>query len=118
MKFEHCPSLQQFYIATARELTRLVGVRNAPVIQHFAETISGLTTIRSFNEESRFLLTSTQLIDAYMRPKFHNFAVMEWLCFRLDILSSSVFAFSLAFLILIPPAAINPGTVIHIFQLK
>ncbi|KAH7657180.1 Xenobiotic-transporting ATPase protein [Dioscorea alata] len=104
-----CIWYQQFYIATARELTRLMGVRNAPVIQHFAETISGLTTIRSFNEESRFLLTSTQLIDAYLRPKFHNFAVMEWLCFRLDILSSSVFTFSLAFLILIPPAAINPG---------
>ncbi|KAM0933329.1 putative ABC-type xenobiotic transporter [Dioscorea sansibarensis] len=104
-----CVWYQQFYIATARELTRLVGVRNAPVIQHFAETISGLTTIRSFNEESRFLLTSTQLLDAYLRPKFHNAGVMEWLCFRLDVLSSSVFAFSLAFLILIPPAAINPG---------
>ncbi|KAJ0987914.1 hypothetical protein J5N97_006270 [Dioscorea zingiberensis] len=100
---------QQYYIATARELTRLVGVRNAPIIQHFAESISGLTTIRSFNEESRFSATCTHLIDAYLQPQFHNAGVREWLCFRLDILSSSVFAFSLAFLILIPPSAINPG---------
>jgi hypothetical protein len=33
--------MQQYYIPAARELSRLIGVCNAPVIQNFAETISG-----------------------------------------------------------------------------
>ncbi|CAL5403498.1 unnamed protein product [Camellia sinensis] len=100
---------QQHYIPSARELARLVGVCKAPVIQHFAETISGSATIRSFDQESRFIETSVKLIDGHSRPKFYNSAAMEWLCFRLDMLSAVTFAFSLVFLILAPPGTIDPS---------
>ncbi|XP_056698803.1 ABC transporter C family member 3 [Spinacia oleracea] len=100
---------QQYYISSARELCRLVGVTKAPVIQHFAETISGATTIRSFDQESRFCQTSVQLVNTYSRPKFYNAAAMEWLCIRLDMLSSITFAASLIFLISIPVGLIDPG---------
>ncbi|KAG6637775.1 ABC transporter C family member 3-like isoform X1 [Carya illinoinensis] len=104
-----CIWYQQYYISSGRELARLVGVCKAPVIQHFAETISGSTTIRSFDEESRFSETSMRLTDAYTRPKFHIAGAMEWLCFRLDMLSSITFAFSLFFLVSIPVGVIDPG---------
>ncbi|KAJ9182556.1 hypothetical protein P3X46_006540 [Hevea brasiliensis] len=94
-----CIWYQQYYIPSARELSRLVGVCNAPVIQHFSETISGSATIRSFDQQLRFRETNMKLMDSYSRPKFHNAAAMEWLCFRLDMLSSIIFAFSLLFLI-------------------
>ncbi|XP_044482645.1 ABC transporter C family member 3-like [Mangifera indica] len=100
---------QQYYIPSARELSRLVGVSKAPVIQHFAETISGSTTIRSFDQETRFRDTNMKLNDAYSRPKFHIAGAMEWLCFRLDMLSSITFAFSLIFLISIPKGLIDPA---------
>ncbi|MCL7048210.1 hypothetical protein MKW94_015035, partial [Papaver nudicaule] len=103
-----CIWYQQYYIPGARELARLVGVCKAPVIQHFAETISGSTTIRSFSQEPRFMDTNLKLTDAYSRPKFYNAAAMEWLCFRLDMLSSVTFAFSLIFLISIPQGVIDP----------
>ncbi|CAN1290514.1 ABC transporter C family member 3 [Linum perenne] len=93
---------QQYYIPAARELSRLVGVCKAPLIQHFAETISGTTTIRSFDQQSRFQHTSMELTDAYSRPKFHTAGAMEWLCVRLDFFSSITFAFSLFFLISFP----------------
>ncbi|GFY97857.1 multidrug resistance-associated protein 3 [Actinidia rufa] len=89
---------KQRYIPSARELARLVGVSKAPVIQHFAETISGSANIRSFDQESRFTETSMKLIDGHSRPKFYNAGAMEWLCFRLDVLSSVTFSFSLVFL--------------------
>ncbi|CAI9088257.1 OLC1v1022538C1 [Oldenlandia corymbosa var. corymbosa] len=104
-----CIWLQQYYISSARELSRLVGVCKAPVIQHFAETISGSSTIRSFDQESRFQDTSMKLIDGYSRPKFHTAAAMEWLCFRLDVLSLITFTFSLVFLISIPDGTIEPS---------
>jgi ATP-binding cassette, subfamily C (CFTR/MRP), member 2 len=89
--------LQRYYLPSARELSRLGGVCKAPIIQHFAETISGAST-------------NMKLIDGYSRPKFNIAAAMEWLCFRLDMLSLITFAFSLIFLISIPPGIINPGT--------
>ncbi|KAJ4725238.1 ABC transporter C family member 3 [Melia azedarach] len=100
---------QQYYLPSARELSRLVGVCKAPVIQHFAETISGSTTIRSFDQDSRFRDTNMKLVDGYARPKFHIAGAMEWLCFRLDMLSSITFAFSLVLLISIPKGAIDPA---------
>ncbi|KAK7853535.1 abc transporter c family member 3 [Quercus suber] len=104
-----CIWYQQYYIPSARELSRLVGVCKAPVIQHFTETISGATTIRSFDEESRFRDTNMKLADANSRPRFNIAGAMEWLCFRLDMLSSITFAFSLVFLISIPEGVIDPG---------
>ncbi|TYI03203.1 hypothetical protein ES332_A11G320100v1 [Gossypium tomentosum] len=104
-----CIWYQQYYISSARELSRLVGVCKAPVIQNFAETILGATTIRSFDQEKKFQDTNMVLTDSYSRPKFHVCGAMEWLCFRLDLLSSVMFAFSLFFLISIPEGIIDPA---------
>ena len=79
------------------------------MIQHYAETISGSTTIRSFDQESRFRETNMKLMDGYSRPKFSIAGAMEWLCFRLDMLSAITFAFSLVFLISVPEGVIDPG---------
>ncbi|KAK7299953.1 hypothetical protein RJT34_10784 [Clitoria ternatea] len=100
---------QQYYIPSARELSRIVGVCKAPIIQHFSETISGTSTIRSFDQQSRFQETNMKLTDGYSRPKFNIAGAMEWLCFRLDMLSAITFAFSLIFLISIPTGIIDPG---------
>ena len=101
--------LQRYYIDTARELQRMVGICKAPIIQHFVESITGSTIIRSFGKENQFLSTNNQLMDAYSRPKFYNAGAMEWLCFRMDMLSSLTFAISLIFLINLPTGIIDPG---------
>ena len=101
--------VQRYYIDTSRELQRLVGVCKAPVIMHFAESITGSTTIRSFGKENQFVATNNHLMDAYSQPKLYNTAAMGWLCFRLDALSSLIFAFSLIFLINLPTGLIDPG---------
>ncbi|KAI8006859.1 ABC transporter C family member 7 [Camellia lanceoleosa] len=75
----------------------------------FFETISGSATIRSFDQESRFIETSVKLIDGHSRPKFYNAAALEWLCLRLYMLSAITFIFSLVFLIFAPPGTIDPS---------
>ncbi|KAK4278351.1 hypothetical protein QN277_016208 [Acacia crassicarpa] len=104
-----CIWYQRYYSESARELSRLVGTCEAPVIQHFSETISGSMTIRSFDQEERFHDTNMKLIDRYSKPKLYTTTAMEWLCFRLDMLSSITFAFSLIFLISFPNAISVPG---------
>ncbi|KAJ9563312.1 hypothetical protein OSB04_008472 [Centaurea solstitialis] len=104
-----CIWLQQYYISTARELARLVGVCKAPVIQHFSETVSGSATIRSFRQEERFQDTNMKLVDGYSRPNFHSSAAREWLSFRVEMLASVTFAAFLIFLLVIPNGTIDPS---------
>ncbi|KAI3985480.1 hypothetical protein MKX01_033794 [Papaver californicum] len=103
-----CVWCQQYSITATRELGRLKGVSNAPLKQHFIESISGLTTIKCFNQDLRFKDTNMKLIDSSSRPQFYSVGANEWLGFRLDVLSSLTFAFALFFLISLPQGTISP----------
>ncbi|MCL7035184.1 hypothetical protein MKW94_026792, partial [Papaver nudicaule] len=102
-----CFWCQQYSITATRELGRLKGVSGAPLKQHFIESISGLTTIKCFDQGSRFKETNMRLIDSSSRPQFYSVSANEWLGFRLDVLSSFTFALSLGFLISMPRGIIN-----------
>ncbi|XP_022924813.1 putative ABC transporter C family member 15 [Cucurbita moschata] len=104
-----CIWYQQYYTPTARELARLSGIQRAPILHHFAESLAGAATIRAFNQEDRFFKTNLGLIDDHSRPWFHNASAMEWLSFRLNVLSNFVFGFSLVLLVTLPEGIINPS---------
>ncbi|XWS74705.1 hypothetical protein CRYUN_Cryun01aG0020700 [Craigia yunnanensis] len=104
-----CIWYQQYYIPTARELARLAGIQRAPILHHFAESLAGAETIRAFDQENRFIDANLGLIDNHSRPWFHNVSAMEWLSFRLNLLSNFVFAFSLVVLVTLPEGIINPS---------
>lgn len=38
-----------------RELQRIESITSSPIISHFSETIEGVTTIRAYSQESRFM---------------------------------------------------------------
>ncbi|CAJ2677615.1 unnamed protein product [Trifolium pratense] len=100
---------QAYYITTARELARMVGIRKAPILHHFSESIAGASTIRCFNQEKIFLTKVMALIDDYSRVAFHNFATMEWLSVRINFLFNLVFYFVLIILVSLPRSAIDPS---------
>lgn len=47
--------IQSFFRHSSRELQRLDSITKSPVFSHFSETLAGLSTIRAFTEESRFV---------------------------------------------------------------
>ncbi|XP_058102179.1 putative ABC transporter C family member 15 [Magnolia sinica] len=100
---------QVYYITTARELARMVGIRKAPVLHHFSETIAGAATIRCFNQEDRFLAKNLSFIDDYSRITFHNSASMEWLCIRINFLFNLIFFLVLIILVSLPRDSISPS---------
>ncbi|CAN0890516.1 ABC transporter C family member 9 [Linum grandiflorum] len=104
-----CIWYQQYYTPTARELARLSGIQLAPILHHFSESLAGAATIRAFGEGERFIASNLSLIDNYSRPWFHNVSAMEWLSFRLNLLSNFVFAFSLVLLVTLPEGIISPS---------
>lgn len=78
-------------------------------MHHFAESLAGAATIRAFNQEERFFNTNLRLVDGFSKTWFHNNSVMEWLSFRLNVLSHFVFAFSLVLLVTLPEGIIDPS---------
>ncbi|CAN4090494.1 unnamed protein product [Withania somnifera] len=100
---------QAYYITTARELARMIGIQKAPILHHFSESLTGVATIRCFNQEDRFLNKNLNLIDNYSRVVFHNCATMEWLCVRINFLFNLIFFFLLVILSHLPREAIDPS---------
>ncbi|KAL6607981.1 hypothetical protein ACP70R_041044 [Stipagrostis hirtigluma subsp. patula] len=100
---------QSYYISSARELARLVGIKKAPVLHHFSETISGAATIRCFNQGENFFRKSLALMDDYSCITFHNSATIEWLCVRINFLFNLVFFVMLVILVSLPRDTIDPS---------
>ncbi|CAO2828925.1 unnamed protein product [Amaranthus hypochondriacus] len=100
---------QAYYISTARELARMVGIRKAPILHHFSESMVGSPTIRCFNQEGRFYEKLIGLVDDYSRVTFHNIAAMEWLSTRINFLFNLVFFVVLVILVMLPRSAIDPS---------
>ncbi|KAM7273630.1 hypothetical protein ACFE04_028294 [Oxalis oulophora] len=100
---------QAYYITTGRELARMAGVRKAPILHHFSETIAGAPTIRCFFQEARFLGRNIDLVDDYSRIMVHKSATTEWLCLRINFLFNMGFFLVLVILVCLPSSAIDPS---------
>ncbi|KAL9303512.1 hypothetical protein ACSQ67_020775 [Phaseolus vulgaris] len=105
----NCSLHMRYYTPTARELARLAQIQITPILHHFSESLAGAASIRAFDQEGRFIYTNLILVDGFSRPWFHNVSAMEWLSFRLNLLSNFVFAFSLVMLVTLPEEIINPS---------
>ncbi|KAH6771309.1 multidrug resistance-associated protein 5 [Perilla frutescens var. hirtella] len=104
-----CLWMQKYYMASSRELVRIVSIQKSPVINLFAESIAGAANIRGFGQEKRFMKRNLYLLDCFARPFFCSLAAIEWLCLRMELLSTFVFAFCMILLVSFPQGAIDPS---------
>lgn len=79
-----------FYMAGSRELKRLDSITKSPIYQHFSETLVGVTTIRAFGDESRFIQENLSKIDDNNKPFFYLWVANRWLSFRIDVIGALV----------------------------
>lgn len=101
--------VQKYYMASSRELVRIVSIQKSPIINLFGESIAGASTIRGFGQEKRFMKRNLYLLDCFARPFFCSLAAIEWLCLRMELLSTFVFAFCMALLVSFPHGSIDPS---------
>ncbi|KAL1539627.1 Multidrug resistance-associated protein 5, variant 3 [Salvia divinorum] len=104
-----CVWMQKYYMASSRELVRIVSIQKSPIIHLFAESIAGAATIRGFGQEKRFMKRNLYLLDCFARPFFCSVAAIEWLCLRMELLSTFVFAFCVVLLVSLPAGSIDPS---------
>ncbi|XP_028794454.1 ABC transporter C family member 5-like isoform X2 [Neltuma alba] len=104
-----CLWMQKYYMASSRELVRIVSIQKSPIINLFGESIGGATTIRSFGQGKRFMKRNLYLLDCFARPFFCSIAAIEWLCLRMELLSTFVFALCMILVVSFPRGTIDPS---------
>lgn len=103
---------QQFYLFTSRELRRLDSVSRSPIFAHFQETLTGVSTIRAYNQIDRFLFLNRHKMDSNMAAYHPSVSANRWLAVRLEFLGSLIILASSGLLILtLRSGNVTPGLV-------
>lgn len=90
----------KFYINSSRDLKRLESVQRSPLYQQFGETLIGMTTIRAYGDERRFIRENMTKINTHNRPFIFLWAANRWLAFRVDVVGAMVSFFAGVFVVL------------------
>uniref|UniRef100_A0A4W5KZ77 ABC-type glutathione-S-conjugate transporter n=1 Tax=Hucho hucho TaxID=62062 RepID=A0A4W5KZ77_9TELE len=102
--------VQRFYVASSRQLRRLDSVSRSPIYSHFGETVSGLSVIRAYGHQDRFLKHNEKVIDENLKSVYPWIISNRWLAIRLEFLGNLVVFFS-ALLAVIARDSLDSGLV-------
>lgn len=96
----HPPLIQCFssyYLSTSRELKRLDAVSKSPIFAWFSESLSGLSTIRAYNQQAIFTGQNALRIDRNQMCYLPSISVNRWLAVRLEFVGSAIILFTAIF---------------------
>uniref|UniRef100_A0A182NBW0 Uncharacterized protein n=1 Tax=Anopheles dirus TaxID=7168 RepID=A0A182NBW0_9DIPT len=82
--------VQKFYRASSRELQRIESITYSPILAHFSETIEGVTTIRAFGQEARFMEVLFRRMEANNVAQIALNCSNRWLGIALDYLGAVI----------------------------
>ncbi|VEU22972.1 DEKNAAC104181 [Brettanomyces naardenensis] len=103
---------QKYYLASSRELRRLDSVSRSPIFAHFEETLTGVATIRAYNQIKRFIFLNQYKMDTNMSAYHPSVSANRWLAVRLEFLGSMIILSASGLLIItLRSGHVTPGLV-------
>ncbi|CAM9817056.1 unnamed protein product, partial [Phaeothamnion confervicola] len=94
-----CYYYAERYLQTSRQLKRLEAVNRSPLFAHFSESVGGVSTIRAFEAEPRFVRISEGHVDQLNRTHLYLWMANYWLTNRVRNIGSAVCGLVGAFLV-------------------
>jgi ATP-binding cassette subfamily C (CFTR/MRP) protein 1 len=92
------------------ELQRIEANARSPIYTSFSEILAGLITVRSFQEEPRFMEKQMSALDGHIQPYFMVRGVLlPWLTLRINCMSAVLLGSIGAFALFLPRGFIEPG---------
>ncbi|EMD36548.1 hypothetical protein CERSUDRAFT_115579 [Gelatoporia subvermispora B] len=77
-----------FYRRTSVETKRLDSLMRSALYSSYSETLTGISTVRGYGEQNRFIVKSEQGLDMENRAYYMTIAIQRWLGVRLDLLGN------------------------------
>ncbi|XP_042312517.1 multidrug resistance-associated protein 1-like isoform X2 [Sceloporus undulatus] len=90
-------TIQRYYISSSRQIRRLAGASQSPIISHFSETLLGVSTIRAYGHEERFIAQNKDVINENLVCFYNNVIANRWLAVRLEFLGNLMVFFAALF---------------------
>jgi ABC-type multidrug transport system fused ATPase/permease subunit len=81
---------QKYYLSTSRELKRLDSTSRSPIYSNFQETLNGVTSIRAFGQQNRFIQLNANRVDNNQRAYYPSVSSNRWLAVRLEFIGSLI----------------------------
>ena len=82
-----CWFLYRFYINCSRELNRIEGVLNSPILNLVNETIPGTATIRAYNLQNKYIELFQEKVDEHYKLEYYINGTGQWYLLFLNLLS-------------------------------
>ena len=82
-----CWFLYRFYINCSRELNRIEGVLNSPILNLVNETIPGTATIRAYNLQDKYIELFQNKVDEHYKLLYYINGTGQWYLLCLNLLS-------------------------------
>ncbi|KAJ1647430.1 hypothetical protein LPJ64_001206 [Coemansia asiatica] len=89
--------LQQRYLFCIREIRRLELANKSPIYSHYQETINGLSTVRAYGQQSRFVHRNEEHLERFSRVYYAYLGLIRWLRMRLLFIGNIVILFTAVF---------------------
>ncbi|KAK9886064.1 hypothetical protein WA026_014848 [Henosepilachna vigintioctopunctata] len=93
-------AIQRIYVETSRQLKRLESVSRSPIYSHFGESLTGVSTIRAYNQQKRFITEADTKLDQNQSCKYPSFIASCWLSVRMKMIGNLIILFSALFAVL------------------
>ncbi|EKM53211.1 uncharacterized protein PHACADRAFT_259405 [Phanerochaete carnosa HHB-10118-sp] len=77
-----------FYRRTSVETKRLDSLMRSALYSSYSETLTGLSTVRAYREQPRFIHTAEQGLNMENQAYYMTIAIQRWLSVRLDFLGN------------------------------
>lgn len=98
-----------YYRASAREIKRIDSVLRSSVFAQFGETLTGLSTVRAYGEQDRFIKLNQHYIDKMNGAYLLTITNQRWLGIRLDF-TGNLLILVVAILAVTSRFNVNPST--------
>jgi ABC-type multidrug transport system fused ATPase/permease subunit len=82
--------VEKLYRKTVLSVKRIESTSRSPIFSHFSTSLRGMSVIRAFGHQTRFLLQNESFIDGYLRPAFISIFLNRWLGQRLEFVGNTI----------------------------
>ncbi|KAF8307153.1 P-loop containing nucleoside triphosphate hydrolase protein [Clavulina sp. PMI_390] len=107
--------IAQVYIKSQLPVKREMSLARTPVLSHFGTSIQGLSSIRAYDAQERFINESLRRIDRYSRVARPFWNLNRWVGLRIDVLGGFFIALLAAYLVLVSrPNAATIGFLLNL----
>jgi ATP-binding cassette, subfamily C (CFTR/MRP), member 1 len=100
--------VQRYFVATMRQIKRIEATTRSPIYSQFSETLTGISTIRAYRAQNRFITRFESLIDNNLTYYYPTDFCNRWLAIRLEAMGNLITICAALFAVL-SRESISPG---------